>query len=93
MLIFGTDICSDGVDVQCHGLTFDLALVTYSLKILPRLYLGNVRYRKLVLIRDIGWGCRCAASWCGLDLTLDFAVVTLNCKILLGQLLRKYKLY
>ena len=29
-------------------------------------------------------GCRCATSWCELDLTFDFAVVTLNYKILSG---------
>ena len=27
-------------------------------------------------------GCRCAASWCDLDLTFDLAAVTLNLKIL-----------
>ena len=29
-------------------------------------------------------GCRCAASWCELDLTFDLAVVTLTYKILSG---------
>ena len=29
-------------------------------------------------------GCRCAASWCDLDLTFDLAIVTLTCKILFG---------
>ena len=37
-------------------LTFDLARVTLSLKILSGLYLGNVRCRKLILGRDISWG-------------------------------------
>ena len=30
-------------------------------------------------------GCRCATSWCDLDLTIDLAVVTLTSKILSGQ--------
>ena len=44
----------------------------------------TVRCRKLILGRDIGWGCRCAKSWCDLDLTFDLAVVTLTFKILSG---------
>ena len=37
-------------------LTFDLAVVTLTYKILSRLYIGTVRCRKFVLYRDIGWG-------------------------------------
>ena len=38
-------------------LTFDLAVVTLTYKILCRLYLGEtVRCRKLILSRDIGKG-------------------------------------
>ena len=37
-----------------------------------------------ILGRDIGWGCSCAAAWCDLDLTFDFAVVTLTFKIFCG---------
>ena len=36
-------------------------------------------------------GCRCAISWCDLDLTFELAVVTLTCKILSGLYLRKRK--
>ena len=36
-------------------------------------------------------GCRCATSWCDLDLTFDPAVVTLNLKILSGLYLRNRK--
>ena len=36
-------------------LTFDLAVVTLSLKILSGLYLKTVRCRKLILGRDIGY--------------------------------------
>ena len=33
-------------------------------------------------------GCRCATSWCDLDLTFPFAVVTLTCiKSCLGYIL------
>ena len=30
----------------------------------------SVRCTKLILLRDIGWGCKCAASQYDLDLTL-----------------------
>ena len=36
-------------------------------------------------------GCRCAASWSDLNLTFDFAVVTLTYKILFGLYLRNRK--
>ena len=38
----------------------------------------------LILGRVIGWGCRCASSWCSLDLTYDLVVVTTSLKILPG---------
>ena len=46
----------------------------------------TVRCRTLMLGRYIGWGSRCATSWCDLDLTFDIAAVTLPYKIL-------YRLY
>ena len=51
----------------------------------------TVRCRKLILGRDIGWGCRCATSWSDLDLTFDLAVVTLSLKILSGLYLGNCK--
>ena len=42
----------------------------------------TVKCKRLILSRNICWGCRCAMSWYYLDLTLDLAVVTLNFKIL-----------
>ena len=51
----------------------------------------SIRCRKLILGRDIGWGYRCATSWCDLDLTFDLAVVTLSLKILSGVYLKNYK--
>ena len=48
--------------------------------------LATVQCRKLILGRDIGWGCRCATSWCDFDLTFDL-VVTMRFKILSGQFL------
>ena len=36
-------------------------------------------------------GCRCATSWCDLDLTFDLAVVALTYKMLSGLYLRKRK--
>ena len=35
------------------------------------------------LTGDIGWVCRCAVSWCDLDLSFDLAVVTLTFKIIM----------
>ena len=49
------------------------------------------RCRKLIRGSDIGWECRCATSWCDLDLILDLAVVTLTYKILSGLFLRNHK--
>ena len=55
----------------------------------------TVKCGKLILGRDIvggggggggggeeGGGCKCAASWCRLDLTFDIAIVTLTFEIL-----------
>ena len=72
-------------------LTFDLAVVILSLKILSGLYLGTIRCRELILGRDIGWGCRCAVSWCDLDLTFDLVIVSLKYKILSGLYLGNRK--
>ena len=36
-------------------------------------------------------GCRCAMSWCDLDLTFDLAIVTLTVKIFSGLYLRNSK--
>ena len=38
-------------------------------------------------------GCRCATSLCDLDLTFDFAVLTLTYQILSGLYLRERKVY
>ena len=53
-------------------------------KSLSGLYLRN---RVGTLVR----GCRCATSWCDLDLTLDLAAVTLSLKILSGLYLGNCK--
>ena len=37
--------------------------------------------------------CRCATSWCDLDLTFDLAVVTFTNKILSGLYLGNCKVY
>ena len=62
--------------------TFDLAVVTLTYKSCPGYISETVRCGKLILGRDIGWGCRSATSWCDLDLTFDLAVVTLTYNIL-----------
>ena len=63
-------------------LTFDLAVVTLTYKILSRLYLGSS-----YLVGTWVECCRCATSWFDLDLTFDHAVVTLAFKILSRQYL------
>ena len=52
----------------------------------------TVRCGKLILGRDIGWGCKCATSWYDLDLTFDLAIVTLSLKILSGLYLGNRKM-
>ena len=51
-------------------LTFDLAVVTLTFKSCPGYISETIRCKKLSLSRNIGWDCRCATSWCDLDLTL-----------------------
>ena len=60
-------------------------------KVCPGCISETVRCRKLILGRDIGWGCRCETSWSDLDLSFDLAVVTFNLKILSGLYLRNRK--
>ena len=38
-------------------------------------------------------GCKCATSWCDLDLIFDLAVMTLTFKILSSLFLRNSKVY
>ena len=38
------------------------------------------RCKMSILGRDIGWGCRCAMSWCVFDLTFDLVIMTLTFK-------------
>ena len=56
--------------------------MTLSLKILSGLYLGNEGVGSCYLVRTLVRGCRCATSWCDLDLTFDLAIMTLTYKIL-----------
>ena len=57
--------------MQCPGLTFDLAVVTLTYKILSGLSLGNrTGAGSLYLVGTLIGGCRCATSWSDLDLTL-----------------------
>ena len=50
-----------------------------------------VRVIVLYLVGTLVRGCRCAMSWCDLDLTFDLAVVTLTYKILSGLYLGNRK--
>ena len=62
-------------------------------KVYPGCISETVRCRKLILGYGIlVRGCRCATSWCDLDLTFDLAVVTLTYKILSGLYLRNCKM-
>ena len=60
-------------------------------KVCPGCISETVRCRKLILGRILVRGCRCATSWCDLDLTFDLAVVTLIYKILSGLYLGNCK--
>ena len=40
----------------------------------------------LYLLRILVGGCRCAISWCDLDLTFDLTILTMIFKILSGLL-------
>ena len=57
------------VETLLRGLSVQyLAVLMLTLKVLSELYLRN--HKKLILGRDIGWGCMCATLWCDLNLTL-----------------------
>ena len=58
----------------------------------PYCYAETVRCKMLILVRDIDWGCRCAASFdLDLGLTFDVAIVTLSLKILTRIYLMNHK--
>ena len=44
-------------------LTFDLAVMTLTFKILSKLYFGHHKVKKLILGRDISYECRCATLY------------------------------
>ena len=78
--------------LEGSDLTFDLAVVTLTYKILSELYLGNGKvYEVEVWLWTLVRGCRCATSWCDLDLTFDLVVVTLTYKMLSGLYLENHK--
>ena len=45
------------------------------------------------LVETLARGCRCATSWCDLDLTFDLSKVTLTYKILSGLYLGNHKVW
>ena len=45
------------------------------------------------MVRILVGGCRCASSWCSLDLTYDLVVVTMSLKILSGLFIGFGKVY
>ena len=61
-----------------------MTLVMSSLYLRNRKGVGNI-----YLVGTMVRGCRCAMSWYDLDLTFDFAVLTLTCKILSGLIYQK----
>ena len=73
-------------------MTFHPALVT--LQILSGLYLRKCKVHKVDTWRDISWECRCATSWCDLDLTLQeffsWLFVVLPLYYPLSQVIAKY---
>ena len=86
-------VCSfylTALSVFTHGIRMGWRTVRQWKKICPGCISETVKCWKLILSRDIR-GCRCAASWCDLDLTFDLAVVTLTFKILSGLYFRNCK--
>ena len=73
-------------------MTFDLAVVTLTNKILSGLYRGNHKVQEVDtwLGHWLGF-VRCATSWCNFYLTFDLAVVTLTYKIFSGLYLGNLK--
>ena len=70
-------------NVWCDlDLTFDLVVVTFSLKILSGLYLRNRKLWEVDTWQGHYLGVRCATSRCDFDLTFDLTVVTLTFKVL-----------
>ena len=61
-------------------------------KVCPGCISETIWSRKLIFGKEIGSGCRCAVSWCDLDLNFDLAKVTLSLKILCGLYLGNRKL-
>ena len=55
------------------------------------LYLSN-QVRSWYLVETLVGVCRCATSWCDLDMTFDFAVVTSSLKIFSGLYFRNRKI-
>ena len=78
----------------CAGILFSSMTTEFVAgwwqKVCPGSISETVRYRKLILGRDIGWGFRCAPSSCDLDLTFYLAAVTLTFKKLSGLYLRNF---
>ena len=60
--------------------SFDLAVV--NLKLLSRQYLENYGFKILISGETLVGRCRCAMSFCDLDLTFNIALVPLIFKIL-----------
>ena len=52
-------------------MTFDLAVVTLTFKSCPGYILESLQCRKLTLMGTLVRECRCATTWCDLDLTLS----------------------
>ena len=65
-------------------LTFDLAVVTLTYKILYGVYLGYICVGSCHWVGTLARVCRCKTSWYDLDLTFDLAVVTLTYNPLSG---------
>ena len=43
------------------------------------------------MVRTLVFGCRCATSWCDLDLTFDLVIVTMSFKNFSGLFLGIHK--
>ena len=80
---------NNGCAKVCSPTIFE-TYVSYHKKVCPGC-ISDTGAGSSYLVGTLVRGCRCARSWCDLDLTSDFTVVTLTYKILTGLNFRNRK--
>ena len=81
-----------------HHISFWVQLFKYRINvffIIYQKYLKNIllaisqTVKKFILDRVIGWGCRCAMSWCDLDLIFNLVIMTFEFENLIWAISHK----